>query len=112
MNKPSKKIEPHTTANFPSASEIAEWKEEHGKIFQFDAAGAPIVIMRKPRLKDIERASASAKQSNKPMMFNKSILTNCTLWQAQEQLTDEQEQAVYSKLDEIILTVEVEVKEL
>jgi hypothetical protein len=34
------------------------------------------------------------------------------LWQAQEELTDEQQQAVYSKLDEIILTVEVEVKEL
>jgi hypothetical protein len=106
------RIDKNKPSNFPSASEIAEWKLEHGKVFQFDAEGAPVVIMRKPKIKDIERASMSAKKENKPMLFNKSILSNCTLWRAEEQLTDEQEQAVYSKLDEIILTVEVEVKEL
>lgn len=96
----------------PTPAKIEEWKKEHGNVFQFTVEGK-IVIMREPKMVDLERASASDPKKKKPFNFFRSITANCKLYEDEGFFDDDKrEMALHAQMDEIIEIKEAEVKKL
>lgn len=99
---------------FPTDQQITEWKKEHGKVHAFaDSDDNVVVIMRTPKLKDIERANASDPTGKKSFNFNRSILENCSLW-IKDGVKDDDGllMGIFENFPALINIVEVKVKEL
>ncbi len=100
---------------YPSKEKIAEWKATHGKVHEFTYEGKPVLIMRSPKVKDIERAQTSDPKGKSPFNFNRSLINNCKLW-LKDGVNEEEESplmmGIFNQLDKIVAIAEVEVKEL
>jgi len=107
----TKKLAPE---NFPKEEQINGWKKEHGKVHGFaNDDDNIVVIMRTPKLKDIERANASDPSGKKSFNFNRSILENCSLWiQDGVREDDSLLMGIFENFPALINIVEVKVKEL
>ncbi len=96
----------------PTEAQIKSWKKEHNAIFQIEVNGG-IVILRQPKMVDLERAMASDPKKKKPMNFNRSIVTNCKLYADPGMIEDETTfLAVCSNIDEIVEVADATVKKL
>lgn len=96
----------------PDKAQIAAWKKEHGDIYQITVNGK-IVILRAPKIKDLERAASADPKGKKKFNFNRSIIENCKLYEDEGALsTDEALMAVFAELDQIIPIAEAETKKL
>lgn len=72
--------ETQTSFTIPSAKDIEALKKKHGAVFQITVSkgGQEFnAILRKPKLQDMQVASASEKR--KPATFNVSIYQNCKI---------------------------------
>lgn len=96
----------------PTAAQIAAWKKEHDQLFQLEVEGK-ILILRKPKMRDLERGYASDPKKQKPFNFHRSIIENCQLF-ADEGLLENDDNyfALCTKLDEVIQVKEAEIKKL
>jgi hypothetical protein len=101
-----------TPEGHPTAAQIKAWKEEYKGIFQIMVDGKKL-ILRKPEMKDLERAHAADPKKQKPFNFHRSIISNCKLY-AEEGLLENDDNyfAACVALDEIIEVKEAEVKKL
>lgn len=100
------------TKNHPTPEQIAAWKKEHGDIYKL-TSGAHTLIMRAPKLADLERAMASDPKKQKPFNFNRSIMNNCKLYESEGLSQDDSALAgIYGKMDELIQIAEVEMEKL
>jgi hypothetical protein len=101
-----------TPINRPTKAQIDAWKKEHGDLYQL-SVDSKIMIMRKPGMRDLERAHASDPKKQKPFNFHRSLIENCKL-HADEGLLENDDNyfALCTKLDEIIEVKEAEVKKL
>lgn len=98
----------------PSKAEIDTLKKKHGKVFQITVKkdGKDYhALIRKPKITDLQIASASEKK--KPFTFNASIWANCKITgdpaiEADEDLL----MGAYSQIDEVIATAEASIKEV
>lgn len=101
----------------PSAAQIKEWKKEHGSITAVETTDGEMIIVRQPRLAEMEKAIAtvSAKPANarKPFDLQRAILPTIKLYEDPKMLEDEGNQLfVFNKLDEVVKFKEGTVKEL
>lgn len=97
----------------PNKAQIDKWKKEHGDIYQIKVNGDKIVILRAPKIKDLERAAAADPKGKKKFNFNRSIIENCKLYQDEGAMsTDAAIMAVFAELDQIIPVAEAETKKL
>jgi hypothetical protein len=98
----------------PTKSEIDALKKKHGKLFQIAVKKDGkdyFAILRKPKIVDLQVASASEKK--KAFTFNASIWANCKL--VSDPAIDGDDDLLmgaYSQIDEIIETAEASIKEL
>jgi len=98
-------------SNLPSEEQIATWKKQHGAVYTIDVEGEPVLIVRKPKIADLERAMASDPTKKKPFNFNRSIVTNCKLWVAEGALeNDDTVQAIYGAIGDVIEASEGSIK--
>lgn len=96
----------------PDKKQIDAWKEAHGDIFQITVEGK-IIILREPKIKDLERAASADPKGNKRFNFNRSIVENCKLYEDKDVMdSDKKIMAVFSQLDELIPVAEAETKKL
>ncbi|HRF80179.1 MAG TPA: hypothetical protein PL070_08835, partial [Flavobacteriales bacterium] len=64
----------------PTEAQLAEWKQKHKELHQVEMDNI-IVILRKPRLVDLERAMIADKKGKKGLDFNRSLVGNCILYE-------------------------------
>ena len=98
--------------NAPDANLIAKWKAEYGNIFAIEVEDYVLVI-REPKVVDMERALASDPKNKKQFNFHRSIIANCKLYMTIG--LDEDDQAmlgVFGEMDELVKTKEATVKKL
>lgn len=96
----------------PTKEQIAAWKKEHGAVYQIDVDGK-ILILRQPTIQDLERAMAADPKRKKPFNFNRSIHTNCRLYEDPGFSSDDQVLlSAYAEFDQIIEMREAELKKL
>jgi|SRR3990172_3636045 len=101
------------TVKQPNKEQIKKWKEQHGGLYQFTLPDGKIVIIREPKMKDLERAQASDPKKQKPYNFNRSILENCKLYEDEGVLqNDKNVLAIFAQMDEVIDIWDAEVKKL
>lgn len=99
-------------ATRPDATSIKNWKKQHGGLYQFTVEGK-IMIMREPKMKDLERAMAADPKNKKPFNFHRSIISNCKLYADDGLLEDDDAYlALCGQIDEVVDVKEVEVKKL
>ncbi len=105
-----------TLDRFPSEEEIAKFKLQHGEIFDLTTKHKGkeyILVIRKPTIRDIERADASKKSSGKTYDWHKSILNNCKLAITEAGMsTDEVLMGWARAIDDTMDIAEVTVKKL
>lgn len=91
-------------ATEPSEDQMKAWKEKHGTIYTLELEnGTGKMVIRKPKIQDLERATASDPQKKKPFNFNRSIITNCKLYETPGLMdNDDNIQEIYAMLDEVI----------
>lgn len=98
----------------PTKTELDVLKKKHGKLFQITIKSGSKeyhAIVRKPKIADLQVASASEKK--KPFTFNASIWANCKLaGDPAIELDDDLLMGAYSQVDEIIATAEASIKEV
>ncbi|HAO15382.1 MAG TPA: hypothetical protein DDE71_07460 [Tenacibaculum sp.] len=89
---------------------IANWKKEHGKVFELSTKGATAYI-RKPDFNEVDYATSVSIKS--PLSFPKEIINQC--WLGGDEVIKNDVGHVMglaSSIDKIVQTVEVEVKEV
>ncbi|CAA0260485.1 hypothetical protein R8G64_13150 [Tenacibaculum maritimum] len=101
-----------TKTNRPTKEEIAAWKKEHGAIYQITVEDK-IIILREPKIKDLERAMSADPKNKKKFNFNRSIIENCSLYSDPGAMdSDKKTLAVFAELDELIPEAEASTKKL
>lgn len=87
----------------PTKEQRAEWKSKFGTTYDLILQSGDMMVIRKPRIPDLERASASDPGKKKPFNYNRSIITNCKLWETPGLMdNDDNVQEIYALLDEVI----------
>lgn len=101
-----------TEIKSPDQKQINAWKKEHGVLHQITVEGK-IVILREPKIKDLERAMAADPKNKKKFNFNRSIIENCKLYVEPGAMdSDAKILAVFAELDELIPEAEASTKKL
>ncbi|MDB0600692.1 hypothetical protein PL373_05945 [Tenacibaculum maritimum] len=101
-----------TKTNRPTQEQIKAWKKEHGALHQITVEDS-IIILREPKIKDLERAMAADPKNKKKFNFNRSIIENCKLYEDPGAMnTDARILAVFAELDELIPEAEASTKKL
>lgn len=96
----------------PTEAEIKAWKKAHDGLYQIEVDGK-VIILREPKMKDLERAQAADPKRQKPYNFHRSIIENCKLYADPGLIEDDKNYlAVCSKLDEIVEVREADLKKL
>ncbi len=97
----------------PSKTEIDALKKKHGKVFIItvkDTDQDRFALVRKPKMVDMQVASASEKK--KPFTFNQSIWANCKIeGDPAIEADDSLFLGALSQLDEVIEFAEASIKE-
>ena len=93
--------------------QIASWKKEHGAINAFKIDGERVMVLRKPKIKDISRANAFASKSKDSYAFNDAIINSCVLYEKEGiRENDAALLGIYTQLDTLIEIADTEVEEL
>lgn len=104
--------ETSTKAKRPTDEQLAEWKRKHKELHQVEMDGF-IVILRKPRLVDLERAMIADKKGKRGLDFNRSLVGNCILYEDTEfRQDDDRELYLLSAAGDLAAMREGEIKKL
>lgn len=96
----------------PDSSQIARWKNEYGSLFAIEVEDF-VLVMREPKVVDMERALASDPKNKKQFNFHRSIIANCKLYATPGLENDDQAMlGVFAEMDELVKTKEATVKKL
>lgn len=98
------------TPQRPSKEQMIEWEDKFGATFTFFIGGCMLVI-RKPKVVDLERAMAADPKKKKAFNFHRSIINNCKLYIEDDIVTDDDNFiALCSQIDEAIEMRDGEIK--
>lgn len=99
---------------YPSAEQIANWKQEYRTLHEFSTEGGGKAIIRQPRMLDLERAMDASKKPNaKSLDFNRVLYRNCRLWESHDLLgNDEDALQVLTSIGQVAEVREATVKKL
>lgn len=113
MAKQTEKNNEHAISGYPSDSQIAAWKKEHGKLHEVKVKGK-VLIFRQPKMLDLEIALSSKNVKNpKPYDFERSIIANCKVYEQDNMLSDDECMlGVITNISDIIKIAEATIKEL
>lgn len=101
----------------PKKAELDKWKKEFGKLYGITTEDDQMVILREPKLAELERAikavNAKPEKVQKPFDLQRAILPTIKLYEDPNMLEDEKNMmAVFTKMDEVVKFKEAEVTEL
>lgn len=90
--------------------QIAQWKEEYGKVYSFTADGK-LCYLRKPTRKALSAAAVIGQKD--PLRYNEVLIANCWLGGDEELKTDDAYfLGLSAKVGELVEVKEGELKEL